>query len=253
MDRQALLNQWLHEQEIAHIRGWDFSHIRGRYREEEDLPWDFGQIIRSYMKDADRLLDMETGGGEFLLSLGHDPACTAATEGYEPNKRLCAQRLLPLGIDFRAADGGDALPFDDGSFDLVTNRHGQYTVREVVRVLKKGGLFLTQQVGAENDRELVSLLMGEVDLPYPDARLRIARQAFADSGFDILEEAEAFRPIAFYDVGALVWFARIIDWEFPHFSVEQYQNNLFQAQKMLEKDGMIQGRIHRYYFVARKR
>ena len=45
MEKQALINQWLLEQEIAHIKGWDFSHIRGRYKEEDDLPWDFENII----------------------------------------------------------------------------------------------------------------------------------------------------------------------------------------------------------------
>lgn len=253
MDRQALLNQWLREQELAHINGWDFSHIRGRYREEDDLPWDFGNIIRSYLGDADRLLDMETGGGEFLLSLHHDPAYTAATEGYEPNIRVCEERLLPLGIEFRAADGGDDLPFDAGSFDLVTNRHGKYRIREIKRVLKRGGVFLTQQVGAENDRDLVALLMGDVPAPFPEAYLSIAAQAFADNGFDVIEQSEAFRPIEFYDVGALVWFARIIDWEFPYFSVEKYRNNLFRAQEILEKEGVLRGTIHRYYLVARKR
>ena len=66
MEKQALLNQWLYEQETAHIKGWDFSPIRGRYKEEDDLPWDFRNIIKFYLKDTDYLLDMETGGGEFL-------------------------------------------------------------------------------------------------------------------------------------------------------------------------------------------
>ena len=48
MEKQALINQWLHEQEIAHIKGWDFSHIRGRYKEEDDLPWNFENIIKFY-------------------------------------------------------------------------------------------------------------------------------------------------------------------------------------------------------------
>ena len=63
MEKQALINQWLLEQEIAYIKGWDFSHIRGRYKEEDDLPWDFENIIKSYLNDTDYLLDMETGGG----------------------------------------------------------------------------------------------------------------------------------------------------------------------------------------------
>ncbi len=253
MKKQALLNQWLYEQETAHIKGWDFSHIRGRYKEEDDLPWDFRNIIKFYLKDTDYLLDMETGGGEFLLSFLSDPEYTAAIEGYEPNVKICEERLLPLGIDFKAADGGDELPFKDNYFDIVTNRHGKYDVNELKRVLKSGGIFLTQQVGAENDRELVKLLIGDIEIPYPEAYLDISAQKFTDNGFDIIEKAEAYRPIEFYDIGALVWFARIIDWEFPRFEVERHQKNLFKAQEILEKEGSIKGSIHRYYFAARKR
>ena len=69
MDKQILIDKWLHEQEIAYIKGWDFSHIRNRYTEEDDLPWNFGNIINKYLRETDHLLDMETGGGEFLLTL----------------------------------------------------------------------------------------------------------------------------------------------------------------------------------------
>ncbi|UTY32331.1 class I SAM-dependent methyltransferase [Treponema putidum] len=253
MEKQTLLNQWLHEQEIAHIKGWDFSHIRGKYKEEDDLPWDFGNVIKSYLRNTDYLLDMETGGGEFLLYFLSNPKYTAAIEGYDPNIKICEERLLPLGIDFKPCDGGGALPFKDNYFDIITNRHGKYNVTEIKRVLKSGGVFLTQQVGAENDRELVELLIGNVEIPFPDAYLSISKQEFIDNGFDIIEEAEAYKPIEFYDVGALVWFARIIDWEFPYFEVKKHQKNLFKAQEILKKESVIKGRIHRYYFVAEKK
>lgn len=253
MDKNKLVEQWLHEQEIAHIKGWDFSHINHRYKEEDDLPWDFKKIIDKYLDDNDQLLDMETGGGEFLLSFDHDPRLTSAIEGYEPNIKVCEEKLLPLGVNFKPADGGDPLPFEDNFFHIITNRHGKYTVKEIKRILKKGGFFLTQQVGAENDRELVELLMGDIETPFPDAYLDKAKQEFVDAGFEIIEEDEAFRPIEFYDIGALVWFAKIIDWEFPYFSVEKFQDNLFKLQEILERDGKVQGRIHRYYFVARKK
>lgn len=32
------------EEEAAHIHGWDFSHINGRYEEENDLPWDYEKL-----------------------------------------------------------------------------------------------------------------------------------------------------------------------------------------------------------------
>jgi hypothetical protein len=99
----------------------------------------------------------------------------------------------------------------------------------------------------------VELLIGDVDIPFPKAYLNISKEEFIENGFEIVEEAEAYRPIEFYDVGALVWFARIIDWEFPYFEVEKYKENLFKAQEILEKEGVIRGRIHRYYFIARKK
>ena len=253
MDKNKLLEQWLHEQDIAHIKGWDFSHISERYREEEDLPWDFKNVIDKYLKEDDHLLDMETGGGEFLMTFNHNPKLTSAIEGYEPNIKICEERLLPLGINFKPADGGDPLPFEDDYFDIITNRHGEYNVKEIKRTLKNGGLFLTQQVGAENDRELVELLMGNIEIAFPNLYLEKSKQEFIENGFEILEECETYRPIEFYDVGALVWFARIIEWEFPGFSVEKYKDNLFKAQEILEREGSIKGQIHRYYFVARKK
>ena len=237
MKQSELLSQWLAEEEAAQIHGWDFSHIHGRYEEGQDLPWDFDQLVRRFLFPEHRILDMDTGGGEFLLSLGHPHSLTAATEGYPPNAALCRETLLPLGIDFREADGGGPLPFPDGSFDLVLNRHGDYLPAEVFRVLKPEGIFLTQQVGAENDRELVELLLDPVPpLPFPRQYLSIAREDLEAAGFSILDSQEAFRPIRFWDVGALVWFARIIPWEFPGFSVEKCREGLFKAQDILERN-----------------
>lgn len=253
MKQNELLTQWLAEEQAAHIHGWDFSHIQGRYEEGRDLPWDYGQIVRRYLRPEHRILDMDTGGGEFLLSLNHPPSLTAATEGYPPNAALCRKTLLPLGIDFREADGGSALPFPDGRFDLVLNRHGDFLPAEVFRVLKPGGVFLTQQVGAENDRDLVELLLDPAPpLPFPRQYLSIAQEDLEAAGFTILEAHEAYRPIRFWDVGALVWFARIIEWEFPGFSVEACRDRLFQAQSILEQDGVIRGMTHRFFITAEK-
>ena len=71
MNREELRSIWKEEERVAHIHGWDFSHIRGRYEEEQDLPWDYAEIIGRYLTDDMRLLDYDTGGGEFLLSLKH--------------------------------------------------------------------------------------------------------------------------------------------------------------------------------------
>ena len=252
MNQNELLSAWKAEEDIAHIHGWDFSHINGRYTEQDDLPWDYRTVIGQYLRPEMKILDIDTGGGEFLLSLNHPCENTAATENYPPNVELCRETLLPLGIDFRSGDGKAKLPFDDGSFHMVINRHGDFNAEEIYRVLKAGGLFITQQVGAENDRELVELLCGKTKLPFPEQYLKIATAKFENAGFEILKSDECFRSIRFFDVGALVWFARIIQWEFPDFSVDTHMENLLHAQKILEEQGTIDGSIHRFLLVAQK-
>ena len=250
---QNLIEQWLGEERIAHMHGWDFSHIHGRYSEEDKLPWDYLQVIRRHLNKEHSLLDIDTGGGEFLLSIGHPFENTAATEGWAPNVELCREKLLPLGIDFRPADAEAQLPFADASFDLVINRHGSFNAEEIARVLRSGGMFITQQVGAENDRELAELLLPGTPMPFPEQYLEKAARRFEAAGFEIIEAQEAFQPIRFYDVGALVWFARIIEWEFPGFSVEKCRDRLLAAQRILEENGCIEGSIHRFLIAARKK
>ena len=253
MDKNKLKEEWLKEEKMAHIHGWDFSHIYGRYSEEENLPWDFRTVINKYLKNNMKLLDMETGDVEFLLSLNHPKHNTSAIEGYQPNVELCKKVLLPLGIDFKEADGDEKLPFENEYFDIITNRHGAYNVTELKRVLKKDGIFVTQQVGAENDRELVEILLPKYkDLPYAEHYLNIKQQEISEQGFEILESGETFQPIKFFDTGALVWFAKIIEWEFPNFSVESHLENLYKVQEIIEANGAVEGRIHRFYIVGKK-
>ena len=252
MTAEELRTIWKNEEDRAYIKGWDFSHISGRYSEEERLPWDYEAVVRGYLKEDMKLLDCDTGGGEFLLSLNHPYENTAATEGYPPNVAICMEKLLPLGIDLRECGDAGRIPFADGSFDIVINRHGDFDPREIRRLLKPGGLFVTQQVGSENDRELVEMVLPDAGKPFPHQNLKEQKEAFADEGFEILRAEEAFGPICFYDVGAFVWFARIISWEFPGFSVDGCFERLLRMQETVERDGKVSGTTHRYLIVARK-
>jgi hypothetical protein len=67
-----------------------------------------------------------------------------------------------------------------------------------------------------------------------------------------LQADEAYGPIRFYDIGAFVWFARIIEWEFPGFSVESCFEELLKMQAILEDNGYVEGTIHRYLIMAKK-
>ena len=135
---------------------------------------------------------------------------------------------------------------------MVINRHGNFCPEELYRIIKKGGLFITEQVGEDNDRDLVEMVLPDTEKPFPHLNLREQKKAFEEAGFAILEEAEAYCPVRFYDVGAFVWFAHIIEWEFPGFSVDGCFDYLLEMQKTVEEKGRIEGTVHRYLIVAQK-
>lgn len=107
-------------------------------------------------------------------------------------------------------------------------------------------------MGADNDRDLVKRVLPGLEQPFPHLYLSQQRQVFEAAGFRILQAEEAYRPIFFYDVGAFVWFARIIEWEFPGFSVDRCFDRLRAVQEEIQRDGRVQGTIHRYLIIARK-
>ena len=60
---------------------------------------------------------------------------------------------------------------------------------------------------------------------FPNQYLDIRKKELEEKGFEIIDCGEVFQPIKFFDVGALVWFAKIIEWEFVNFKVDTYLDN----------------------------
>lgn len=246
-----LKEKWIHESKKG-IEGWDFSYLDGRM-EEEPLPWDYEGIIRTHLQPHHELLDMGTGGGEFLLTLGHPYEKTSVTEGYRPNFKLCVEKLTPLGIKVKFVTEDDRLTFADASFDIVLNRHESFDPKEVYRVLKPGGLFITQQVGGADNREMAEFLIENVsESPYMSHTLENNIGLIESAGLEILESDECFSEVKFHDVGALVYFASIIDWEFPGFSVEKSFERLVDLENIVKETGFISSKQHRFIIVAKK-
>ncbi len=242
---------YLKSEEKQVFQGWDFSYLDGRW-DGEHIPWDYKKIVLSYLHTNHKLLDMGTGGGEFLLTLGHPFNNTSVTEAYPPNVLICQEKLKPLGITVRQVFDDSMLPYEDSSFDIVINRHEAYDIGEVNRILKTGGYFITQQVGGKNDADLAEKLINSGESIHPDNDLKNNTEAFKNNGFDIIQSGESFTPIQFYDTGALVYFAKIIEWEFPGFSVDTCFDNLCKIEEEINKTGYIEGTEHRFIIVARK-
>lgn len=240
---------WLEEENYA-FSGWDFSHQNGRV-ETEPLPWEYRAEALDGLLPQHKLLDMDTGGGEFLLKLGHPYGNTAVTEAYAPNVALCRERLAPLGVEVVEAGGESALPFADEQFDRVINRHGSYLPSELYRILKPGGRFVTQQVGAKN----CFSMRARLGFALPDSKHDLAHEAarFEAAGFTILKVEEYFNYSRYLDTGAVVFQAKIIEWEYPGFSVEKNWAQLVDIQREIEEKGFYETHEHRFLIVAEKK
>jgi SAM-dependent methyltransferase len=205
------------------------------------------------------MLDMETGGGEFLSSLQPLPSRTCATEGYLPNVPIARERLRPLGVEVVRTYSEDnakvpqlgSLPFRTGCFDLVINRHGSFAASEVSRVLGPSGRFLTQQVGSENLVELNRLLGAE--RPGAMWNLDTAVRQLEDAGFEIMERRAASPVSWFKDVGAVVCCLKAVPWQIPDFSVPGYIEELRKLDERMRERGGLKVRETRFLLEAAKR
>lgn len=251
MNYMKLKEYWMSEEEKS-FKGWDFSYISKR-KLEEPLPWNYDNIVRQYLKSNSILLDMGTGGGEYLLTLNHPYHNTFVTEAYPPNFELCKSKLTPLGIDVRQVFDDSCLPFENSMFDVIINKHESFDIKEVCRLLKPTGLFITQQVGGLNNKELSRFLINNFkEIISNEHNLKNNSMLIQNQGLTILKSEEYFPKLKFFDIGALVYFARIIEWEFPNFSVDRCFEKLCQLQSIVEQQGYIESEEHRFIIVAQK-
>lgn len=244
---EQLIAEALHQE----FSGWDFSFLANRWQ-EAPTSWNYPEIVRSHIKPEYAMLDMDTGGGEVLSSFMPLPQNTYATEGYVPNVPVAKNRLEPLGVKIVQVWGNDIPPFQDGYFNLVTNRHGSFLAHELQRILKPGGLFITQQVGGENNFKLNQLLQEKPEFIYSHWTLNLAVQQLTDAGFQILEQKNEYPETTVLDIGALVFHLKVIQWQITDFSVEKYHDKLVEIHNMIQEQGSLKIRSHRFLIVARK-
>jgi hypothetical protein len=208
------------------------------------------------------MLDLGTGGGEFLSSLNGLPQLTVATEGYRPNWAVAARRLSEQGVhvvavgecpdNSRWRGEGGALPFSSGAFDLVTNRHEAYSPTEVARVLTPTGLFVTQQVGGRDESELLAWF----DRPYepgPEWNLEFARGQLEAAGFAVVDGEESFPRRTFSDVGALTYYLLATPWRVQGFDVEADRDHLERLHtRISQSQAPLSMTSHRFWLAARR-
>jgi SAM-dependent methyltransferase len=251
------------EAETQPVSGWDFSWLGSRMA-RSPLPWDYDALVLRHARESPDLLDLGTGGGEWLAALPHRPPCTVATEAWEPNVGLARTRLAPLGVTVvrveAAPDNAEqeleeqrgGLPFPAESFHLVACRHEAFLAGEVARVLAEGGCFVTQQVGGDYG-DFYRLL--ELPLPVRPERewnLASAITQVEAAGLRVVGSAEGDEVTSFADVGALVWYLKAVPWTIPDFSARDHRSYLADLHARIARDGAVTVRLPAFYLEATK-
>lgn len=245
-------NRLVGDAQSAKFSGWDFVWLQGRLMEESP-PWDYRQEVAKALGQAESLLDLGTGGGELLSSFGSLPRQTCVTEGYPPNAIVARDRLKPLGIDIVRTLADDntvspqtgALPFRTGSLDMVIDRHESFVATEVYRVLRKGGVFITQQAGTSNYPELKEFLGHSEDEEVWD--LGAARRQISEAGLSVAEGREALLQAWFKDIGAVVYYLLAIPWEIEGFTIDAYSDKLRELHRDIGRKGTFTVTARRFY------
>lgn len=232
--------------------GWDFSWARGRWHEEEPS-WNYRQLAQNRIWHAESLLDMGTGGGEFLASLADLPFPTFATESYPPNIEIARDRLEPLGIEVIALESDQEIPLPDRSLELIINRHESYYAPELYRLLQPGGIFLTQQVGVLDNIRINQFLEAPLEVDAGTWNLDQEVQRLEAMDMRVTRAAEEFLDSVFDDIGVIVFYLKIISWQIPAFSVEEYRDRLLALHRHIEEQGPFVSKAHRLLIEAEKR
>ena len=240
------------EAEAAPIEGWDFAWLDGRATEERPS-WRYSEQVAERATTILKMLDLQSGGGEMLANVARLPPLTVATEGYAPNLAVAMRRLLPRAVYVVAAhDDRPALPFASETFELVTSRHPVDTWwDEIARVLRPGGAYLSQQVGPHSVRELSEFMLG----PLPSGSKRDPQLAVAGAtaaGLSVRDLREERLRTVFHDVGAVVYFLRLVIWIVPGFTVAGFRDRLRALHEQIQQDGPFAANATRFLIEAWK-
>ena len=152
-------------------------------------------------QEGQKILDVASGPGEPALSVARALNSTGQVigtdlaEGMVAQARKRAQAEGLTNVEFRPMDA-EALQFPDGSFNGVTCRlglmifpHPDRALREMQRVLVKGGKAVLAVWGTEEKVYLIQLFRGVMEEHFPQANVPGAPLPFAFGAPGVLEKA----------------------------------------------------------------
>jgi SAM-dependent methyltransferase len=191
--------------------------------------------------------------GSMIGRLASLPRLSVATEGFPPSVAIAAPRLRSTGVHLVVtSETRQALPFAAGTFELVISRHPiEVWWREIARVLRPGGTYFAQHVGPHSLCSLSEFFMGRL----PDASNRdteVERRAAEAAGLVVQSMRLEHPRTAFFDIGAVVYFLRVVPWIAPGFTVPKYRDALRELHETIERHGAFETSASRTLIEATK-
>ncbi|MBT3267751.1 class I SAM-dependent methyltransferase [Candidatus Poribacteria bacterium] len=196
---------------LGTLRGWDFSKVRDA---RGPTPWDYDDVVRAHLRPEHRVLDVGTGGGERFIGLAsefrHGVGVDAA-RSMLGTARDNASRAGAHEMTFALMDAA-ALAFGEASFDVVLTRHVQIHEEQIARVLRPGGLFITQEVGYDNTLNIWPAFGWDREAWGWDTDTVLAALVprLRDAGFHIRTQCEYDVPYMFLDLESFLFWIRSV-------------------------------------------
>lgn len=186
--------------EVKARQGWDFSAMNVV---RQPVPWEYQDVVRGYLRPADTVLDVGTGGGEQMRTLapafGHGLGIDIDPEMV----RIAGTSPGPANLSFRLGD--HRLGSVPETFDVVLCRQAPFDLDAVAKRLRPGGYFLTQQVG-ERNMACVKDALGQADPPVP-----VSRDQVRASGLRLVAFMEYDVEYVVRDIESLVFWLNALD------------------------------------------
>lgn len=213
--REAAIERWLILTDL--IRAFEGSSLGdlGIRRLGPPLSWNYEDFVRGAGRGVLSVLDIGTEDGERLASIHDGLPGVVATESSTRNVTAAHSKLNSLGVDLvHAAD--EQQPFIRNSFDLIINYHSAVNLSEINRMLRPGGMFVTEQVGRGDWSELTHAFpkrqdRGDLQQYYSDG--------LRDLGFNVLVREHQER-VAYPSLAEFACMLAVVNGDLPDFGVE---------------------------------
>ena len=240
-------------EKVGKVIGWNFNKIFERVK-TIGKKWNFLETVKTFLKKETILLDIGTGGGEKLLQIAK---FVKKAYGIDISKGMIITAKKNLSesktsnVEFKLADA-NKLPFPKDYFDVITCKHAPFSVKELFRVLKPNGIFITQQVG-EKDKQNIKDIFGRGQSFGGKSGTSMNRyiKELEQFKFKIIKK-ETYNATQYFESMKDIIFLLKNTPIIPHFNIEKDKKYLQELEEKYKTAEGIKTNSNRYLIISKK-